>query len=668
MKRLKRIVRNTALVFLGVSIACFASLALLLEPRVPVRGFAELDLARLTVNERNVVIFDGNNEKIDLSGFVGNKRVSLSTLPAYVPNAFIAVEDKRFYSHKGVDPYRMAGAAIRNLAAGSFKEGASTITQQLVKNTHLKNEKTLSRKIQEIRIARDLERRESKEKIMETYLGVLYFGNNAYGIDGAARLYFGKSAKKLTLAESATLAGVINSPAIYDPFENPGKCVERRNLVLKKMFENGFISEKEYETAKSAQLVTNGVERAQNQFVNACINEACTKTGLGKDELLNKNVVIRTAYDEKLQNKVTDIIERYSASAKGEISVVVLDKNCKFVSYASTAKSDVSFVKRQPASTLKPLLCYAPAIERGVVYPCTPVLDEPCSFGSWTVKNYKNKYYGWTDVETGLILSLNVPAVKLLDAVGTENAKAVCSRTGIEFSPRDNSLALALGSTENGVSLPALCGAYAVLRDGGAFRNPCFVTKMELNDGNCVYRTASVGKRALSPETSYLVTDMLVKCARVGTAKKVGFSGGNVAAKTGTAGTTDGNTDAYCVAYSPCFTVAVRVSAGKTLLPNNVAGGTVPAKICKEIFRYLGDESKFTVPCGVVKAQIDIGELKENKKVLLAGKDVPAANRKEVLFSRYNMPRVYSSPDIFTDEKTELDDFDNFKIIDRFFD
>ena len=148
MKRLKRIVRNTALVFLGVSIACFASLALLLEPRVPVRGFAELDLARLTVNERNVVIFDGNNEKIDLSGFVGNERVTLNTLPAYVPNAFIAVEDKRFYSHKGVDPYRMAGAALRNLAAGSFKEGASTITQQLVKNTHLKNEKTLSRKIQ----------------------------------------------------------------------------------------------------------------------------------------------------------------------------------------------------------------------------------------------------------------------------------------------------------------------------------------------------------------------------------------------------------------------------------------------------------------------------------------------------------------------------------------
>ncbi|MFR6640125.1 MAG: transglycosylase domain-containing protein [Christensenellales bacterium] len=274
-----------------------------------------------------------------MSGFVGNERVTLNTLPAYVPNAFIAVEDKRFYSHKGVDPYRMAGAALRNLAAGSFKEGASTITQQLVKNTHLKNEKTLSRKIQEIRIARDLERRESKEKIMETYLGVLYFGNNAYGIDGAARLYFGKSAKKLTLAESATLAGVINSPAVYDPFENPGKCVERRNLVLKKMFENGFISKNEYETAKSAQLVTNGVERAQNQFVNACINEACTKTGLGKDELLNKNVVIRTAYDEKLQNKVTDIIDRYSASAKGEISVVVLDKNCKFVSYASTAKA-----------------------------------------------------------------------------------------------------------------------------------------------------------------------------------------------------------------------------------------------------------------------------------------------------------------------------------------
>lgn len=223
MKRLKRIVRNTALVFLGVSIACFASLALLLEPRVPVRGFAELDLARLTVNERNVVIFDGNNEKIDLSGFVGNERVTLNTLPAYVPNAFIAVEDKRFYSHKGVDPYRMAGAAVRNLAAGSFKEGASTITQQLVKNTHLKNEKTLSRKIQEIRIARDLERRESKEKIMETYLGVLYFGNNAYGIDGAARLYFGKSAKKLTLAESATLAGVINSPAGLRSVRKPRK-------------------------------------------------------------------------------------------------------------------------------------------------------------------------------------------------------------------------------------------------------------------------------------------------------------------------------------------------------------------------------------------------------------------------------------------------------------
>ena len=667
MKRLRKFLKKTVFVALGVSLACGVSFALLLEPRIPIRGFAELDVARLEPTARNVTLLDKTGEEINVAGFLGGERVTLTSLPSYLPHAFVAIEDKRFYSHGGVDLYRIVGAALKNVAAGSFKEGASTITQQLVKNTHLKTEKTISRKIQEIRIARDLERHADKRRIMEYYLGALYFGNNAYGIDGAARTYFGKSAEDLSLAECATLAGVINSPAVYDPFDNPEKCTTRRNLVLKKMFELGYVDENQYKVALNERLETKRPDTVRNQFVNACLTEACKATGLDRDRLLSTGAIVRTSYDAALQRKITDVIVRQSAVAKGTISAIVLDGNGRFVAYSSTANRDVSFEKRQPASTLKPLLCYAPAIENKVVYPCTPVLDEPCSFGSWSVKNYKNKYYGWTDVETGLVLSLNVPAVKLLDAVGTDNAKAICEKTGIEFSPEDDSLALALGSMRHGVSLPALCGAYSVFRDGGTYNKPAFVTGITNGNGVSSYRAPSLKSRVISPETSYLITDMLIKCARSGTAKKVGFAGKNVAAKTGTAGNAGGNTDAYCVAYTPKFTIAVRISADKTLLPNDIAGGTLPAKICKEILRFIDDEHAFKVPFGVIKAQIDLNELRENKKVLLAGNGVAPENRKEVLFSRFNMPKSYSLPEVFTDNRTELDDFDNFKIIDRFF-
>lgn len=668
MKRLKKIIKYTVIGCFGVAFASAFTLALLLEPRIPVRGFAELDITRITITESSLVFTDKDGKKINSDGLDRRSAVTLESLPSYVPAAFIAIEDKRFYSHRGIDPYRMIGAATRNIIAGSFKEGASTITQQLVKNTHLKTDKTLSRKIQEIRIARDLERKANKEQILEAYLGMLYFGNNAYGIDGAARTYFGKNAKDLSLSETAALAGIINSPAVYDPVTHPERCKTRRNLVLNKMCECGFIDETERDKAKAEDLVISEADITQNQFLNACIAELCKNTGLDRDELITKKLTVKTAYDSTLQTKIEKIVASYKTSCGGAISVVILDGNGKFVSYVSTAKNDVSFEKRQPASTLKPLLCYAPALERSIVYPCTPVLDEPASFGNWSPKNYNDKYYGWTDVENSLVKSLNIPAVKLLDAVGIENAKSICSRSGIEFSANDNSLALALGSMENGVSLPALCEAYSVFRDGGTHKTPHFVTEVSDNNNRQIYTAYPCNHRVLSPETCYLITDMLSNCAARGTARQVGYAGKNIAAKTGTAGTKDGNTDAYCIAYSPKYTVAVRINATDKLLPNNVAGGTTPAKICKEIFRLIGDKSNFDVPNGIVKASIDLNELNKNKKILLAGDGIAPENRKQVLFSRYNMPHVYSTPETFTDRRTELDDFYNFEIIDRFFD
>ena len=652
---------------LALIVVSISAAALIIEPRVKIDGFAELDRARLDNVSKTVTILDSNDKPLSNPIYDNNKiYTKISDLPTCVPAAFVAIEDKRFYSHHGVDYLRILSAAKNNVFSKSLKEGASTISQQLIKNTHLKNEKTFSRKIQEIRIARDLERHYEKSQILEMYLNILYFGNNIYGIGTASEIMFGKPANKLTLAEGATLAGIINSPAELNPYIHPDKTINRRNLVLKRMREQDLISEQDYNDAIKAELTLDKRSVTINQYVNNCISEAQKILMKDKSDVFGAGYEIGTFYNCDLQSFADDIAAKFAVDG-GEINIIIAEnENGNFITNSSDSKRDLTDVKRQPGSTLKPFVCYAPALEANTIYPITPILDEKTAFDGWSPSNYNDKYYGWVSIEDSLARSLNVPAVKLMESNGVIKSKSVAGKFGIKFDKEDNSLALALGAMHNGVTLNSLVDAYRTLANGGMYSTGRYVRYIKDKNGNYVYRAgAQNSKRAISEDNASLLTKMLQKCAENGTAKMIKYAHCHAAAKTGTVGNKDGNTDAYCIAYTPQYTLAVRICAkGDEPLSNAYAGGTLPAKICKIILKKLGDKGDFDTPETVVKLDVDLDELANNRKVLLAGDDIKSENRLSAYFSSANVPRTYSTPRTYIENDSILDNYDNFIIVD----
>ena len=666
MKKGVKITISVLLISSALGLSVFLCGLLLIEPAVKVNGFAALDKARLDNVSKTVTVLDASGERISDAIYDNNKIYTrIDALPEYVPAAFVAIEDKRFYSHHGIDYLRIISAAKNNIFSGSFKEGGSTISQQLIKNTHLKSDKTISRKIQEIRIARDLERHYSKSQILEMYMNILYFGNNIYGIGTAANVIFGKSASELTLAQSALLAGIINNPSKFSPFTEMEAAVSRRDKVLKRMLEQQFIDETQYNEAINETAEISDVNLAANQYINSCLGEASMILGKDKSALFDEGYVIHSYYDAGLQTFLDRLICGNTIE-NGEINIIVAENYTgRFIANSGSTRKDLSGLKRSPGSTIKPLLCYAPALELKNVYAVTPILDEKTKFGDWEPSNFNDKYYGWISVEESLVRSLNIPAVKLLEINGVEQSKKIARRFGIEFNRKDVSLALALGGMTDGVTLNSLTDAYRVFANGGVYTPAKYVKAIYDKNGACVYSSSPIcPKRAVSQETAYLITDMLQKCAKTGTAKQVKYSNCNAAAKTGTAGNKDGNTDAYCIAYTPKYTVAVRINATDGLLDNKYSGGNLPAKLVKKVLVQLNDKSNFPIPENIVTAEIDAVELIQNKKVLLAGDGVKPKDRLSALFSADNMPTAYSSPNTFIENDTVLDDFDNFTIID----
>ena len=666
MKKGIKIFASVAVVLCAFSAVAFLSGLMLIEPKIRINGFAVLDKARLENVNKTVTVTDGAGNAINDAIYDNNKIFTdIKTLPKHTPAAFVAIEDKRFYTHHGVDYLRMISAAKNNIFSGSFKEGASTITQQLVKNTHLKSDKTISRKIQEIRIARDLERNYGKDEIMEMYLNILYFGNNIYGIGTASRVLFDKSPSELLLHESALLAAIINNPARFNPYTHPEAALNRRNNVLSKMLSQGYISENECINAQNEELGVSDKLNVLNQYMNNCICEAENILGIDKSELFNGGYTIVSYYDSGLQGHIDKLISENRVE-NGIINIIIADnENGRFLANGANSLADLSRRKRQPGSTIKPFVSYAPALELKNVYTVTPILDKKTAFGNWSPSNFNDKYYGWVSVEVSLVKSLNIPAVKLMEMNGIEQSKNIAKKFGLTFNPNDTTLAVALGGLTEGLTLNSLTDAYRTFAAGGLYSKGKYVREIIDSDGKTVYKDkGSMQKRAISEDNAYLMTEMLQKCAKIGTAKQVGYAACDAAAKTGTAGNKDGNTDAYCVAYTPKYTVAVHISAEDGLLHNSCAGGTLPAKLARKILNALNDKSKFTAPETIVSADIDINELINNKKVLLAGNEIKEINRKKVHFSSDNMPLVYSTPQTFIEKESPLDDFDNFQIID----
>lgn len=572
--------------------------------------YINLDLKKIRFEKSTLIVTDAHGKAIDRES---SGLVRLSELNNDTKNAFLAVEDSRFYKHGGVDVKGVLRALAKNISAGKFIEGGSTITQQLIKNTHLSGEKTVRRKANEFLLACQLEKTLSKDEIFEAYLNTAYFGNNCYGIAAASGFYFGKSADKLTLSESATLAGMLRSPNIYAPNKNIEKAKERRDIALNCMLKNGFIDEAAAEKARTQKLSV--AEHSPNIYVKSAILEACGILGVTEAQL-SRGYKIETYFDAETAKN----LEKALRSDNSEYGFVpqklafVIDNATNGISAIAGNVESIFAVKRQAGSLLKPLAVYAPAIEIDAVTVATPVLDEEIAFGAYKPQNFGGNFAGWTTVSDALAQSLNIPAIKTLNMIGVGTARRYLAANGIALSGGDDNLTLALGTVTEGVTPTALADGYATLANGGKYRKSGTVKAIWLN-GTKIYQHDTEKTKVFSPETAYLTTYMLKKTAKSGTSKALKDVGFDVAAKTGTVGG-KGNSDLYMCGYTSEQTFFVWIGDKESRLDSSLSSGKVCGNIC---LNYLSNLKKrpenFGRPAGIVSVALD-KEALENKHIL----------------------------------------------------
>ena len=529
----------------------------------------------LIFSEKSILVYDGIGEEIRgmHTNFI-KQSTKIDDVPLHVKQAFINTEDRRFYQHSGFDYKRIAKACLNNLKSHSFKEGASTISQQLIKNTHLSQEKTLKRKLQERKLTKILEKNYTKDEILELYLNTIYFGHNCFGITSASQFYFDKSPSELTLSEGAILAGLVKSPNHYSPFKNPEKCKKRRACVLALMQKFGSIGEEEKQAALKEDLPTahkSSTSRNYMHFVFEELSDVAEKSTLK----IGGKIQIYTYFSPEAQAELENVANSYDESDK---SIFVLD-NATLGFKASV--STVGNIKRLPGSLIKPLLVYAPAIETDILSPATPILDEKVDYNGYSPTNYGDKYYGYISARECLEKSLNIPAVKVLESLGTSKACEYMRKMGLDIDKNDQSLALALGGMKNGFPLKDITSAYATFANQGKYENGAFISKIVIN-GKTVYNRTRKKERVFGEDTAYLINDVLQGVAKRGTAKKLRSVPYQIAAKTGTVGTENGNTDAYALSYTTKDTISVWLgNTDNTKI--NATGGGMPCNILLDI-------------------------------------------------------------------------------------
>lgn len=586
-----------------------------------------LDKSKLELNTSCVYIYDGAGEAVETAG----KKPAVN-IPEKLANAFVAVEDKNFYRHNGFDYKRIAKAALKNIASFSFREGASTISQQLIKNTHLSSEKTIKRKLKEYKLTRALEKNYSKQQILELYLNSIYFGHSAFGIGNAAQFYFGKQVEELDTAECAMLAALVKSPNRYSPFRNAEKCLARRNLVLRLMREQAYLTEEEYAKAVEEPLPASSVSASENAYLARVYEELAR---LFPDAKADSKLHVYTFYDPSLQAELEEI------DCNSDVCMLVRDVKTHGV---KAFRSTVGAPKRLPASTIKPLLVYAPAMEEGLVCPLTPVLDERTDFGGYCPDDSNGASGQYMSVRRALSKSVNIPAVKILNELGVERACEYLAKMDLQVEKDDYSLALALGGMREGFSLPALADGYATLASGGEYSASQTISYVTNEKGKVLYRFQSERKRVFSEEVSYLTSDMLKTSVKEGTAKTLAALPYSVSAKTGTNEVNGKNLDAYSISYTGSDVVAVWLG-NRDNSPVNATGGGLPTNYALRIYRALykdGAPEELRRPDGILEAEYDLEEYERNHRILLADELAPVYTKGFELFSKQNLPQEIS--------------------------
>jgi len=615
--------------------------------------------AKLPLSYQNITIYDRKNN--DVTSMYYSNYIQKNEITDNIKLAFLTTEDRKFYTHNGIDYKRIISASMNNLLKGNLSQGGSTITQQLVKNTHLTSDKNLSRKLKEFKIAKQLEENFSKDEILTMYLNVLYFGNGIYGIKNASKVFFDKQPAELNFAECCMLAGVVKNPSRYSPIANFEKSNARKNLILKMAKENGTISNEVYQNQANYEIkIANNVKI--NNFMNSYMTNAIYETksilGLKNSDKLPSGIKIYTNLDVDLQREISNIVSKKQGTVKNENgvypdNVIAVSDNYSggVIAFASSYKYSQYLVKRQIGSTAKPFASYLAALEQGIINVATPILDEKTDFGGYSPSNYKDVYHGYVDMRESLAHSYNIPAVKIMNEVGVNNAKNFLNKFGFNTVSNDG-LPVALGGFTFGQDAVTLLSAYSTLANGGERQNLKFVNKIVVN--NDVYTNYNLKNRVCKEGNAYIITDCLKSTVKDGTLKKLSYLPYEIAGKTGTVRGKNGNSDSYSVSYTSAHTVLSWQGNLSNKAENDLAvsntGGSYPASQTAMVYEYLykdNSPNNFNIPSDVIEEEIDLYTLKRLNKVVKANPLFPTSLKKWEIFTVDNAPSEFST--IFND-------------------
>ena len=512
--------------------------------------------------------------------------VSLKDLPPHLPNAFIAIEDRRFYSHYGVDPIGIGRALVTNVMHRGVSQGGSTLTQQLAKNLFLTQDRTLMRKLQEFELAIWLERKYAKAEILELYLNRVYFGSGAYGVEAAAQKYFGKPAKQVTLSEAAMLAGLVKSPSRLAPNRNPEGAEARAQTVLTAMADAKLISDKQAQAALGApQVVVKPAGAGTINYVADWIAEVL-------DDLvgqIDQNIVVETTIDPKLQSVAeAAIIDELAAKSvkfnvtQGALVAMTPDGGVRAMvggrNYAESQFNRAVTAKRQPGSAFKPFV-YLTAIERGLT-PDTMRQDAPINVKGWKPENYTHEYFGNVTLTQALAMSLNTVAVRLGVEVGPQNVTRTAYRLGISSKLEPNA-SIALGTSE--VSVIELVGAYVPFANGGTGITPHVVERIRNAAGKVLYqRRPDAPAKVIDDRAVGMMNAMMQETLLSGTARKAEIPGWMAAGKTGTS---QDFRDAWFVGYTANLVTGVWLGNDDNSPTKKATGGGLPVEVWTRFMR-----------------------------------------------------------------------------------
>lgn len=565
---------------------------------------AKLDMSTLVIKYENSVAKDINGETIAVfSGDENRKIVTLSEMSPYLPNAFVAIEDERFEEHSGVDIKRTVAATIKwglsKVGIGSASYGGSTITQQLVKNLTKEYERSSSRKMKEMARAYYIEQELSKDQILELYLNLILLGGKAYGVEVASNYYFNKSAVDLTLAESAYLAGINNSPNSYNPFVDEEAKADRMNLinrrvktVLAKMLELKKITQEEYDAAiaetdaglafDKGQILSNKYSYHTDAAVEQVIADLMELHPDWSREytslyVKSSGLTIYTTQNTTIQNIMEEEFaktkyQRTSRKTKDEdgnfvhsqAAMVVIDHTTGYVvgTVGGLGEKTTSFglnratqSTRKTGSSMKPLAVLVPGIDTGTITAATTYDDVPTSFGTYSPRNYSGIYSGLQTVRYAIETSRNIPMVKGLQEIGVKTSIEYLEKMGISTinHEKDNYLGLALGGLTDGISPLEMAAAYATIANDGVYIEPTFYTKVVDSEGNTILEAKQETRTAMSKASAYVIKEILTQPVKSGTATNCRISGMSVAAKTGTS---DEDVDRWLCGFTPYYTAS----------------------------------------------------------------------------------------------------------------